>query len=201
VHGVYNTISSHFSHTRYKPWPKVVEFLESLPDGSWVADVGKKFSKVLTIAHLQVNLLCDDIPRIPLGCSASTYLNVNNLIPRACVCIISCARVLSHSIGCGNGKYINVNPRLIYAGSDRSTGLAEECRKHGHEVCTYTHTHTHTYTHTYSHTHIHTHNRAAAIPHARGSFSTVIPTMAPFRCCLVNNNTRINSHTPTRTNT
>lgn len=40
VHGVYNTISSHFSHTRYKPWPKVVEFLESLQDGSWVADVG-----------------------------------------------------------------------------------------------------------------------------------------------------------------
>ena len=40
MHGVYNTISSHFSHTRYKPWPKVVEFLESLEDGSWVADVG-----------------------------------------------------------------------------------------------------------------------------------------------------------------
>jgi len=91
VHGVYNTISSHFSHTRYspwrhlaemclrarcamtcalarmdrswallcigwaymtrppcpvfrdrryKPWPRVVEFLDSLDDGAWVADVG-----------------------------------------------------------------------------------------------------------------------------------------------------------------
>jgi tRNA (uracil-5-)-methyltransferase TRM9 len=76
VHGVYNVISSHFSHTRYKPWPQVVAFLESLDDGSWVADVG-----------------------------------------------------------CGNGKYIGVNPRLIYAGSDRSIGLAECCRTNGHEVC------------------------------------------------------------------
>jgi hypothetical protein len=25
---------------RYKPWPKVVEFLESLDEGAWVADVG-----------------------------------------------------------------------------------------------------------------------------------------------------------------
>jgi hypothetical protein len=25
---------------RYKPWPKVVEFLEALDDGAWVADVG-----------------------------------------------------------------------------------------------------------------------------------------------------------------
>ena len=76
VHGVYNTISSHFSHTRYKTWPKVVEFLQSLSHGAWVADVG-----------------------------------------------------------CGNGKYMGVNARLIFAGSDRSTGLAECCRANGHEVC------------------------------------------------------------------
>lgn len=41
VHKVYSQIASHFSDTRYKPWPKIAEFLESLPVGSIVADVGK----------------------------------------------------------------------------------------------------------------------------------------------------------------
>ena len=40
VHQVYDAIALHFSATRYKPWPRVSEFLESLPAGSLVADVG-----------------------------------------------------------------------------------------------------------------------------------------------------------------
>lgn len=40
VYEVYNKIAPHFSSTRYKPWPQVVKFLDSLPDGSFVADVG-----------------------------------------------------------------------------------------------------------------------------------------------------------------
>lgn len=40
VHHVYDTIASHFSATRYKPWPRVTAFLDSLPAGSLVADVG-----------------------------------------------------------------------------------------------------------------------------------------------------------------
>lgn len=40
VYDVYNKIAPHFSSTRYKPWPQVVKFLEGLPDGSFVADVG-----------------------------------------------------------------------------------------------------------------------------------------------------------------
>jgi len=41
VHDVYREIAPHFSDTRYKPWPKVSEFLTKLPRGSLVADVGK----------------------------------------------------------------------------------------------------------------------------------------------------------------
>ncbi len=40
VYDVYNKIAPHFSSTRYKPWPQVVKFLDSLPENSLVADVG-----------------------------------------------------------------------------------------------------------------------------------------------------------------
>lgn len=40
VHKVYNEIADHFSSTRHSPWPKVTEFLCSLPKSSLVADIG-----------------------------------------------------------------------------------------------------------------------------------------------------------------
>lgn len=40
VYDVYDKIAEHFSHTRYKPWPKVSEFLNSLEFGSLNADIG-----------------------------------------------------------------------------------------------------------------------------------------------------------------
>lgn len=60
VHEVYEVIATHFSDTRYKPWPVVEDFLSSLKPGSLGADVG-----------------------------------------------------------CGNGKYIGVNPNVLILGSDR----------------------------------------------------------------------------------
>lgn len=40
VYEVYEKIAPHFSNTRYKMWPKVEEFMNSVPPGSIVADVG-----------------------------------------------------------------------------------------------------------------------------------------------------------------
>jgi ubiquinone/menaquinone biosynthesis C-methylase UbiE len=40
VYDVYDKIAEHFSHTRYKAWPKVAEFLNGLEFGSLNADVG-----------------------------------------------------------------------------------------------------------------------------------------------------------------
>jgi hypothetical protein len=40
VHQVYENIAFHFSQTRYKPWPLVEKFLNEIPSGSLVADVG-----------------------------------------------------------------------------------------------------------------------------------------------------------------
>ena len=64
VYDVYEKIAPHFSDTRYKPWPMIVEYLNSLEDGSLVADVG-----------------------------------------------------------CGNGKYLGINPNLNMIGTDRSFNL------------------------------------------------------------------------------
>ncbi|KAI1480363.1 S-adenosyl-L-methionine-dependent methyltransferase [Daldinia eschscholtzii] len=69
VHSVYETIASHFSSTRYKPWPFVASFLASLPPGSVGLDVG-----------------------------------------------------------CGNGKYLDVNRDIVIIGSDRSANLARLAR-------------------------------------------------------------------------
>lgn len=40
VKDVYNSIAEHFSHTRYKPWPRVKTFMDSLPKHSIVGDIG-----------------------------------------------------------------------------------------------------------------------------------------------------------------
>ncbi|KAI9229562.1 MAG: S-adenosyl-L-methionine-dependent methyltransferase [Piptocephalis tieghemiana] len=49
VQGVYEDIARHFSATRYKPWPVVERFLESLPAGSLGADVGCGNGKYLGV--------------------------------------------------------------------------------------------------------------------------------------------------------
>lgn len=40
VRKVYDTIADHWSHTRYKAWPRVDAFIAGLPPGSLVADLG-----------------------------------------------------------------------------------------------------------------------------------------------------------------
>ena len=71
VHDVYEQIASHFSSTRYKPWPVIERFLKDLPDGSVGLDVG-----------------------------------------------------------CGNGKYLAVNPNIFIVGSDRSSKLVGIAARH-----------------------------------------------------------------------
>ena len=49
VYEVYDKISEHFSHTRYKPWPQVAEFLNSLEKDSYVLDIGCGNGKYLSV--------------------------------------------------------------------------------------------------------------------------------------------------------
>lgn len=71
VHEVYQEIASHFSSTRYKPWPIVERFLKDLASGSIGLD-----------------------------------------------------------IGCGNGKYLAVNPNVFIVASDRSANLVKIASQH-----------------------------------------------------------------------
>lgn len=43
VTNVYDAIAEHFDTTRHSPWPRVKQFLESLPPGSIVFDIGMWF--------------------------------------------------------------------------------------------------------------------------------------------------------------
>ncbi|KAJ4362126.1 tRNA methyltransferase, has a role in tRNA modification [Ascochyta clinopodiicola] len=49
VHEVYEEIASHFSSTRYKPWPIVERFLKEQEDGAVGADVGCGNGKYLAV--------------------------------------------------------------------------------------------------------------------------------------------------------
>uniref|UniRef100_A0A8B9RS82 Uncharacterized protein n=1 Tax=Accipiter nisus TaxID=211598 RepID=A0A8B9RS82_9AVES len=71
VHKVYEEIATHFSSTRHSPWPRIVEFLRSLPKGSIVADVGCGNGKYLVVGRVPRTESCfliqDQLP-IVLGC-------------------------------------------------------------------------------------------------------------------------------------
>ncbi|ESO98125.1 hypothetical protein LOTGIDRAFT_143038 [Lottia gigantea] len=49
VHQVYEEIADHFSSTRHSPWPQIVQFINSQPPGSIMADIGCGNGKYLGI--------------------------------------------------------------------------------------------------------------------------------------------------------
>lgn len=71
VAAVYDAIAPHFSATRYKPWPRVAQFVASLPLGAVLLD-----------------------------------------------------------IGCGNGRYMSRDNRIVHLGMDRSIGLLQQSVAH-----------------------------------------------------------------------
>lgn len=58
VHSVYKTIASHFSSTRYKPWPIIEQFISSLPTGSIGLDSGTGNGKYLPLPNGRPNDIC-----------------------------------------------------------------------------------------------------------------------------------------------
>ena len=59
VHDVYEQIASHFSSTRYKPWPIIERFLKDLPDGSVGLDIGCGNGKYLAV-NSNIYILASD---------------------------------------------------------------------------------------------------------------------------------------------
>lgn len=54
VHQVYDNIASHFSQTRYKTWPVIQAFVESLPNGAVVADIGCGNGKYMSVRSTEL---------------------------------------------------------------------------------------------------------------------------------------------------
>lgn len=62
VHKVYDAIAPHFSATRFAKWPKVASFLDSLEDGSVIADAGCGNGKYLGYNPKCLFIGCDISP-------------------------------------------------------------------------------------------------------------------------------------------
>lgn len=59
VHNVYNVIADHFSDTRHKPWPNVLQFVQSLNAGDILVDVGCGNGKYLANNPNIYDIGCD----------------------------------------------------------------------------------------------------------------------------------------------
>lgn len=59
VHSVYDNIADHFSGTRYQAWPQVDEFVQSLPEGTTLADIGCGNGKYLSTNPNIITIGCD----------------------------------------------------------------------------------------------------------------------------------------------
>jgi ubiquinone/menaquinone biosynthesis C-methylase UbiE len=51
VHKVYNDIAHIFSDSRYRPWPRVAEFLRTFSSGSYVLDIGCGNGKYMNLRN------------------------------------------------------------------------------------------------------------------------------------------------------
>jgi len=51
VHQLYDQIAEHFSHTRHTPWPKVENYVKSIPKGAKVLDIGCGNGKYMHLNH------------------------------------------------------------------------------------------------------------------------------------------------------
>uniref|UniRef100_H2Y735 Fe2OG dioxygenase domain-containing protein n=1 Tax=Ciona savignyi TaxID=51511 RepID=H2Y735_CIOSA len=96
VHAVYDKIADHFSSTREKPWPRVVEFLHGLEEGSMVLDVGCGSGRYLGVCPHHFILGCDQSSSLINICARKQFtsfvcnglrLPVRSNSVDACICI------------------------------------------------------------------------------------------------------------------
>jgi tRNA (uracil-5-)-methyltransferase TRM9 len=66
---VYSIIAQHFSSTRHKPWPLVQKFLNSIEQGSIVADIGCGNGKYLNL-HNHYQIIGLDLSKELLSCNS-----------------------------------------------------------------------------------------------------------------------------------
>eukprot|EP00237_Pycnococcus_provasolii_P001605 CAMPEP_0119193164 /NCGR_PEP_ID=MMETSP1316-20130426/3425_1 /TAXON_ID=41880 /ORGANISM="Pycnococcus provasolii, Strain RCC2336" /LENGTH=349 /DNA_ID=CAMNT_0007188417 /DNA_START=226 /DNA_END=1275 /DNA_ORIENTATION=- len=74
VMAVYDTVAEQWHATRYKPWPKVVDFVQTLPPRSLIADVGSGNGKHAAAAtKLGHEVVCVDFSASLCAVSAASH--------------------------------------------------------------------------------------------------------------------------------
>ncbi|XP_052758705.1 alkylated DNA repair protein alkB homolog 8 [Galleria mellonella] len=106
VHKVYEQIAGHFSTTRHKPWPKVVEFLEGLPPGAVLLDLGAGNGKnilrrndILQIAGERSSGLLNECKQYTQSIPGADCLRLDLLYPglkHSCADVVICIAVIHH---------------------------------------------------------------------------------------------------------
>uniref|UniRef100_T1J3X4 Fe2OG dioxygenase domain-containing protein n=1 Tax=Strigamia maritima TaxID=126957 RepID=T1J3X4_STRMM len=96
VQETYDAIADHFNETRHKPWPRVVDFLQSLPSYSIVLDVGCGNGKYFNTNPDLLHFGCDQSGKLLEICqkkgnqvfaSDIVNLSVRQNSTDACICI------------------------------------------------------------------------------------------------------------------
>ncbi|KAJ4432479.1 hypothetical protein ANN_21098 [Periplaneta americana] len=140
VHEVYEEIASHFSDTRHKPWPNVLSFVESLPLGSMLVDVGcgngKYFGFTRGIFEEHNWQVCDDFKVLTMLLGQQSAFTKFPCI----LCLRDVRARIDHwtmkdwpprqnlEVSCKNVV------RQNHIGCDRSLGLVKVCQDRGFEV-------------------------------------------------------------------
>lgn len=73
VHQVYENVAGHFSETRSKLWPSVVQFVQSLEAGSFLIDVGCGNGKYLGANSNVLEVGCDRSTNLLAICNSRSY--------------------------------------------------------------------------------------------------------------------------------
>ncbi|GIY57304.1 probable tRNA methyltransferase 9B, partial [Caerostris darwini] len=133
VHDVYDQIAPHFTDTRYRPWPRVKQFILELEPGSLVADIDFALPKGQQekggLLHwngaTQFEFNSINLERCYLmGLHPSLQTTANGQLG------------IALAFGCGNGKYLDINPDVMKIGSDRCAALTAAARSKNFEVLT-----------------------------------------------------------------
>lgn len=122
VHQVYEEISDHFNKTRYKPWPIIRNFLQSLPTGSLVLDLGCGNGKYLSLVKNIQTVGCDRSTKLVEICrSKNLEVVVADMlqipfrygVADACICI-----AVLHHFACESRRLeaLKLNVNLLRSG-------------------------------------------------------------------------------------
>lgn len=116
VHKVYDTIADHWSHTRYKAWPRVESFLRRLPPGALVADLGCGNGKNLpAIREAGAFAIASDISAPLVHLSAESHSGAASLLVADCLAMPLRGGIFDAAISIAVLHHLSTEARRVQA--------------------------------------------------------------------------------------